>query len=413
MAVVSVRKGEYFEAGTPLFQVDTEDLQRIIDRKELEIEKQKSIQKEHLLDEQKTDREQRTAEMRSREDYENVVREADAQIEKCRQALDAARQELEMYDQYISLLSQDGNTVSSGNAEAVAEDSGNSSGPDIDGSTPEQQYNRQEKRHQLVQNVITCSQALEDAERSKEIALQAASRVLEDAGRDSTGSSAAAVEGMDIAYQEKELLRLKELMDRDGWIYSESAGRVTDCRVVVGERTQDGAGILYASDDGEKIIEAIFAEGSGSRLTLYAELSLKASLPGGMRINDKVLLDYMEILDNGDTLAEMPAGGLDLDIGQNVELSYRVQTDNYMTCIPASCIHTDEQGGDYIYIAEEREGILGTEWRVRKVSVTIPDRTDSVVAVESAEITTETRVVVYSTKELSDGDAVRLVSTVF
>ena len=92
VVVVAVRKGEYFEAGTPLFQVDTVDLQRIIDGKELEIEKQKSIHKEHLLEEQKTDWEQRTAEMRSREDYENVVSEADAQIEKCRQALDAARQ---------------------------------------------------------------------------------------------------------------------------------------------------------------------------------------------------------------------------------------------------------------------------------------------------------------------------------
>ncbi len=46
---------------------------------------------------------------------------------------------------------------------------------------------------------------------------------------------------------------------------------------------------------------------------------------------------------------------------------------------------------------------------MRKVSVTIPDRTDSVVAVESAEITTDTKIVVSSTKELSDGDTVRMV----
>lgn len=333
------------------------------------------------------------------------MREADAQIERCRQALDAAGQELELYDRYLSLLSQNGDLVSGGDA-----DNPDANGGSADLRTPEQQYARQEKRQQLLQNVTACSQALEDAERSKEAALQAASRAIEDAGRDLTESSSVIAEGLDIAYQEKELLRLKELLDRDGWIYSGSAGRVTDCRVAVGERTQDGAAILYAMDESGKIIEAVFTEGSGSRLTLNAELSLKAILPGGGRINDRVLLDHMEVLENGDTLAEMSVGGLELEIGQNVELSYRVQTDSYATCVPAVCVHADEHGGYYVYVAEEREGILGTEWKVRKVPVTIPDRTDSVVAVESVEITTDTRVIVNSTKELSEGDVIRMVS---
>lgn len=60
-------------------------------------------------------------------------------------------------------------------------------------------------------------------------------------------------------------------------------------------------------------------------------------------------------------------------------------------------------------MAEEREGILGMEWKVRKVFVTVLDRTDSVAAVESAEITTDTRIITNTTKELNDGDAVRLI----
>ena len=73
----------------------------------------------------------------------------------------------------------------------------------------------------------------------------------------------------------------------------------------------------------------------------------------------------------------------------------------------AECIHGEEQGGYYVYVAEEREGILGTEWKVRKVFVTILDRTDSVAAVESAEIGGDTRIVTTSSKELADGDTVR------
>lgn len=396
VAAVAVRKGEYFESGTPLFQVDTTDLQYIIEAKELEIEKLKELRNQRLQEEQKTDREQRMAVTRSQEDYDNAVREADARINQCRQALETARGELELYDRHLSLLRQDGGTVS---------------GNDADNVILEQQYSQQEKRNQLLQAVASCSLALEEAERSKEAALQAAARAIEDAKGSLSGSWSADTDGMDIAWQEKELLRLKDLMERDGWICSESAGRVTECRVAVGERTPDGAGILYASDDGERIIEAVFTEGSGSYLILNAEISLKAILPGGRRINENVPLNYMEILENGDTLAEMPVGDPEMGIGQNVELSYRVQTENYMTCVPARCIHSDEQGGNYVYVAEKREGILGAEWRVRKVSVTILDRTDSVAAVESAEITTETKIVVNATEKLNDGDVVRLISS--
>lgn len=404
IASVAVRKGQYFEAGTPLFQVDTDDLQRLIEEKELEIGKSEDQWKDRLLEEQQAGRARQTAEERSREDYENVLREEDGEVEKCRQALEAAGQELELYDQYLSLLSQGSGQVSGGDA------AGDSPGGSDTGDTPEQQYSRQEKRRQLLQNVISCSQALEDAERARDMALQSAARAIEDA-RDSlsSGFSADPAEP-DIAFQRKELMRLIRLAENDGWVYSGTAGRVTECRVSVGERTQDGAGILYAADDGEKVIEAVFAKESSRFLTLNAEISLKAILPGGGRISEKAPLNYMEVMEDGDILVELPANDLELVIGQNVELSCRMQTENYMTCIPAVGIHSDEQGGSYVYVAEEREGILGTEWRARKVYVSVLDRTDSVVAVESAEIAAETKIIMNATKELNDGDVVRLVS---
>ena len=411
IAAVEIRRGEYFEEGEALFQVDMEDLQAVIEEKELELEKLTDQWEEHLWEERETGREQQRTEVRAREDYDNTLREADARVDQCRQALDGAAQELALYDQYLLHLSQNGSQVSGGNA---ATSPNNPESPD-DGISdagvkdPAQQYSQQEKRHQLLQNVAACSQALEDAERSRETALQSAARAVEDAGNSLPGDFSGDWERRELEYREKELLKLKELSEKEGWVYSRAAGRVTDCRVAVGERTQDGAGILYATDDGERIIEAVFTEDNGRYLTLYAELSLKTVLPGGRRIQEKVSLNYMETLENGGVLAEIPADGLELEIGQNVELSYRMQTDNYITCVPALCVHNDEQGGNYVYVAEEREGILGAEWRVRKVVVSILDRTDSVVAVESGEITTETRIVISTEKPLNDGDVVRLV----
>lgn len=409
VSAVAVRKGEYFDAGAPLFQVDASDLHNIIAAKELEIRKLEILLEDQIQAEQKQNREREAAVVRSREDYENILREADSQIENCRQALEAANQELALYDQYLRNVSQGGSSVS-------GSDTGNGQSGDLAGGdagsegAAQIEYGQQEKRHQLLRNIDSCRQALEEAERSKETALQAAARVIEDAENGLTEDPDTGAQELVIAYQEKELHRLWEIAERDGWIYSEASGRVTECRVAVGERTQDGADILYARDDGKKVIEAFFEKENGRYLTQNTEFLLNAVLPGGRRVSDTVVMNYMETSEDGNIYTEMSPGSLDLPIGQNVELSYRGQTDHFNTCISAACVHREEQGGNYVYVAEEREGILGTEWRVRKVYITILDQTDSVVAVESAEIGADTRIVETTTKELADGDAVRPVS---
>ncbi len=395
VSTVAVRNGAYFEEGEPLFQVCTDDLQEIIDEKELEINQLKSIRKESTQTENDKKQKQQMAAARAQEDYDNACKEADARIEACSQALEAARQELSLYEGYLEHFQADGSV----------------SGGDAGGGDAAQQYNLQEKRLKLQQNVESCNQELENAKRQKDTALQAASRTIEDAaGGGSISSSAYESTDLEIAHKEKKLLKLKELKEAEGWVYSESAGRVIECRLAVGKRTQDEAGILYALDDGEKVIEAVFKGGIGSSLELGEELSLKANQEGGTRINTSVEVIYLEKLENGDTLAEMSGEGLDINIGQTVEVSCRWQTENYAACISSLCIH-DEEGADYVYVAEEREGILGTEWKVRKVVVTILDQTDLMTAVESPEISGDTKIVVTSTGDLANGDVVRLIDS--
>lgn len=394
VSTVAVRNGAYFEEGEPLFQVCTDDLQEIIDEKELEINQLKSIRKENTQAENHNKQRQQTAAARAKEDYDNAAKEADARIEVCEQALEAARQELSLYKKYLKDLLPSDDSVNGG---------------DVGGGDSTEQYNLQEKRLKLQQNVDSCNQELENAKRQKDIVLQAAARAIEDAASDgSISSSAYESTDLEIAYKEKKLLKLKELKEAEGWVYSEFAGRVIECRIAVGKRTQDEAGILYALDDGEKVIQAVFKGGIG--LELNEELSLKANQEGGTRINTSVAVVYLEKLENGDTLAEMSGEGLDINIGQTVEVSCRWQTENYAACISSLCIH-DEEGADYVYVAEEREGILGTEWKVRKVVVTILDQTDLMTAVESPEISGDTKIVVTSTGDLANGDVVRLIDS--
>jgi len=391
VATVEVRNGQDFEMGSRLFQVDTEDLERIIEEKKLEINKKENIQDENLQIERKREKERELAILRAKEDYENIRKESDLLIEKCQLALEAAQQELSRYDQYLSDISGQDSSVSDGNAYA-------------------EQYALQEKRNQLVLSVSTCFQQLEDAKLQKTIKLQEAARAIEDIEW-STMEKDAAMENnaLDIVCQKKELQELNILLDADGWVISECAGKVIECRVAVGERTQDNASILYALDNGDRVIEAVFTEQDGSNLILNAEFSMKAILPEGISIKDTVRLVYMEKGENGDILTEMSTENKNLGIGQNVELSYQAQSSLYETCIPVTCICSDEQGGNFVYVVEERKGILGMEWSVRKVFVRILDQTDRIAAIESVEINQNTQVVLYHSGELDEGAVVRIL----
>ena len=85
-------------------------------------------------------------------------------------------------------------------------------------------------------------------------------------------------------------------------------------------------------------------------------------------------------------------------------MSYQAQSSLYETCI---C--SDEQGGNFVYVVEERKGILGMEWSVRKVFVRILDQTDRIAAIESVEINQNTQVVLYHSGELDEGAVVRIL----
>ena len=299
------------------------------------------------------------------------------------------------------------------NAGGDAEDSGKSVLHET-GSTaadPEDQYNKEEKRRQLEQNVIAAAQALADAERQKEDRLQTAARAAEDAEAAIEAANAAVnTLALEIAYRKENLQGLEELLAADGWVYAPAPGRVTDSRLEVGERTQDRACLLYALDEGERIISAVLDEDQAERVSPGTRFDMKAAMPDGSRMTGTALVDYVEKGADGRFHARLSFDQPEISIGQTVELSCRMQTENYTTCVPVNCFYTeDTTGAFYVYIAEERQGILGTEWKVRKISVRILDRNDTAAAIQSMELTPESRIVTGANKPLSDGDTVRIV----
>lgn len=386
VGLLSVGNGDAFEAGQALLRIEPDDLEDMAAECRLELAKLEARQADAARARKEGSRERQQRVARAREDYDAVLLAADAQVQSCLQKLEAAQVELMRYDNYLAQTSA--------------------------GYDAESAYAGQEKRNQLVQAAVACQVALDDAERERETNLRAAARELEDAEAsvESGGTDLDAdLLALDAEQQRKKLEKLEGLLAQEGWIYAEESGLVVDCRLKVGERTQDGAGILYARDDGERILEAAFHQEEAKYLSQGSLFAMGGTDRNGTRISGEAQLEYLENRGGGEIYGKLSMGETRLPIGQTVELSYQTQTSAYDLCVPIECVYQEGENQYYVYVAEEREGILGTEWRVRKVKVALLDQNDREAAIHSSELSLESRVVSNSDKELEDGTVVRVL----
>ena len=436
---VAVSGGDVFQAGQELFRIETGDLAELIRQRRLEIAKLE-VEMAAAVKDADSSRQSRKRDVdRAREDYDRKAVLADEQILVCQQAYEAAQKALALYDRYLEDSAQweengggqpsgtmtpppEGEGDAAGTATPSPEGEGDAAGTDVsvergrlhevgsEGMDPEKHYNRQEKRLQLEQDVIRAAQALEEAVRQKEDTLRDAARVLEDANAAlDAANSAVNTLALEIDYQKESLQNMEALLEADGWVYAEISGRVIRCSLEVGSRTQDGASIVYAKDDGERILSAVFDESQSRHVAVGTQFEMKAAMPDGSRATGIALLDYLEKREDGTGLGRLSYDLQGMAIGQTAELTLRVQTDSYSACISRNCLFQEGEDNYYIYIAEEQEGILGTEWKVRKVRVNISDQNDTAAAVQSAEINGDTRIVSGTDKPLEDGDTVRVL----
>lgn len=88
----------------------------------------------------------------------------------------------------------------------------------------------------------------------------------------------------------------------------------------------------------------------------------------------------------------------DMKYGDVVLLDFRRTTDKYPFVLPKSTLTED----NCIYILKEKEGVLGTEYSIKKVAVTVEDSDSESIAV-SGDFIFDDKVVISSDKELRNG----------
>lgn len=388
VATIVVREGETVEAGAPLFQIDLNDLTKIIDEKELNIEKLTAQQKETASATGQEQQKENLTVARSQQDYQKALRDAELMLSRKRLLLTEAQKALDDYKKYLS--DTDGQ-VSAGDADTA--------------------QGRKDKLKELEQAVTVAAQSVEDAILAKEDALLTASREIENAdlAAEQAYSSAETVNQLELAYQQKTMEELKNLLNEQGWVCAEEPGKITQRTIKVGERTPDGACLLYALDEGDRLLEVPLTQEQAKYIELGDELALSYRNVTGAHKDGNGTVSYLSQGTDGSTVARVELDDADVSIGQPISISLTKQSDPYETCISASAVKIDTAGTAFIYVVEEQEGILGTEWKITRVQVKVLDRNEYYAAIENSSLTKDSLIVESANKKFGEGDVVRIV----
>lgn len=365
----SVRIGEQIQEGDVLFELDMDDLERQI-QEETARQNYLRAQINDLANAQsRQSQEQKKLEERLLADYDNLVATQDLLVNNAELAAESAK--LRMKD---------------------AKDNDEYSALD---------YNLYKKEYERAEN------ALEQARIDREAALRDWNRSLEDARADIGSVTAERVRlSGELAAGERTLEQLKQLKEAEGQVLAKEAGTVLGCAVETGGRTVDGACVLYTkTGDG---VEVKLSEEDGKHLSIGDKVSLqcKASLGETRRFDG--IVRYQEN-QNGQRVLRIEADVSGLPAGQTVSMNYSCSSESYDMVIPTSALYEDISAMYYVYVVEEVEGILGTEHRTRKISVTVLEKNGGYAAISSAALGPDSEIVERSNKEFAENAAVRVM----
>lgn len=260
----------------------------------------------------------------------------------------------------------------------------------------------QNTRLALEANVQKAKEYYNDVSYSREVTLRQKMRDIANAQVTTRADSTAAIYELDIKQIQDQLASLYSLKKQKGAIRAENDGIVSRIQVEVGGRTSDTAAILMTDMQRPCQFKFSITKEQGKHVHLNDTVSLK--LNGQSEIEATV--DYfMENAQGGyDLLCMLPEGvgkpGLSGTIQKSVQGEYHSLT------LPVDAVF-EEQGGYFVYTLNEKEGILGSEYYAEKIKVQIKDKNDRFAALESGTISEDTKVILYATKELKQGESVR------
>lgn len=213
---------------------------------------------------------------------------------------------------------------------------------------------------------------------------------------------------LDIATNEKQekLNAYESLLENNGEILSDLSGIITDVKIKSGDFTTESAAFLIADTTANLYFSANITKDDTEHIAVGDIIPLKFR-------NGKITISDCEIsaikkTNSEDTFQlEISMKESELKIGETGKIAITVLSETQYDCIPLNAVHT-EGVNTYVYVLEENEGFFGIEYNAVKRNIDIVEKNDKYAAVQNSGINKDDKIVLYSNKELFDGDTVRI-----
>ncbi len=368
---VCVAAGDRMEAGTVLYEVNMEDM--LAQLAELSAQEE-AWQKQELAKR----REAATNTTRAQEDYDTNVTELDRRIAEETKKLEELMEDLDTHMFRI---------------------------PEEDASD-EIWIAWADERLRFDREIAEKGRLIEDIQFEKDKILRQADRNIEDARR----AQSAAESGLELGAsgvsqvreRQERIALLTELSENGGKVTAESAGDVLEVMMQSGMRMGADAVLRYADDKGSRTFRTVITQ--EQKPLVHTGDVVQLTFPGSAEEVSETI-DSIVQESGGYTVTIRLEPGVAQGRTEGV-MELNSTSEIYDFVVPAKALHND--GGNAVYVLEEKEGILGTELSVRSMTVRLLDKNEDYAAVADELLSGDIKVVTECDRELENGMAVKL-----
>ena len=367
---VCVTTGDQITAGTLLYEVDMEDLETQL----AHLEAEERVWQGQVQAQRK---EAATEVTRAQEDYDTAVAELDREIEEQTKQLENVMEDLDTHMFRI---------------------------PEED-AADEIWITWADERLRLDREIAERKRAIEDAEFQKEKLLKQADRSIEDAkqaqsevtGAYGTGFSAIG----QVQSREEKIEVWKELVENEGKVTAGQEGTILEIMLQSGMRMGSEAVIRYADAGNGLVFHTMITQDQKSMV--HTGDSVRLSFPGSSEEVSETIDSIVQ--ESGSYRVSIR---LEPGVGQGrteAVMEVTSTSEIYDYVVPLKALHNE--GGNCVYVLEEKNGILGTELSVRSLTVRLLEQNEDYAAIADELLTGDIKIVTESDKELSSGIAVK------
>lgn len=262
----------------------------------------------------------------------------------------------------------------------------------------------QQTKSGLEDSVQAAKRALEDANLARESALRQKRRDIASAEALSNADATVGLYNMEIVSLQGEIADLNDVKSEQCTITSKVDGYVASILIATGQRTTDTAAMLLTDTTSECMFKFSITKEQGKYVRLGDSIELTLSSAGRGSIN--VTADYITENNAGGYDVTCRLGDTKAPIGAYGMVKRTVQGDLYPNAVPIDAIYNENEVY-YLFTLQEKTGILGKEYYVEKLKVSVADKNDRYAAIEGAAIGSDAQIVIFSSKELKQGESVR------